>query len=229
MVATVTQVLPPAGSLVRNASTAATELIRRAIVEGRLEPGRRLKEQELARELGISRTPIREALLTLQAEELVVATPNRGAWVRERDAEDLDDLYRLRGLLEGHAARLAAEHADAHGIELLAGSCRRFEALHPADMRGLVRENLFFHNGVVELAASARLAAHVRRVIELPLVYNAYRWYSAEQKRTSARRHREILDAIAAADPDAAERGMREHVLSARDALVACHHKDQPS
>src|SRR4051794_41593164 len=105
MVARVTRVLPPNDTLVRNASVAATELIREAIVDGRLEPGRRLKEEELARELGISRTPVREALLMLQAEGIVDAIPNRGAVVRVHTPEDLDDLYQLRALLEGYAAR----------------------------------------------------------------------------------------------------------------------------
>src|SRR4029079_16583592 len=73
--------------LARNASVAATEVIREAIVDGRLEPGQRLKEEELARELGISRTPIREALLILQSEGLVEATPNRGATVRTHTPE----------------------------------------------------------------------------------------------------------------------------------------------
>src|SRR5437867_1687707 len=101
-------ILQEGDALVRNASVAATELIREAIVDGRLEPGQRLKEEELARELGISRTPIREALLMLQAEGLVDAVPNRGAMVRVHTPEDLDDLYQLRALLEGYAARRAA-------------------------------------------------------------------------------------------------------------------------
>src|SRR3989454_12817004 len=109
MVASVPGILEGRGRLVQNASVAATELIREAIIEGRLEPGRRLKEEELARELGISRTPVREALLMLQAEDLVVATPNRGATVRVHDANDLHDLYELRALLEGYATRRAAE------------------------------------------------------------------------------------------------------------------------
>src|SRR5436305_14373567 len=109
MVARVTRVLPPNDTLVRNASVAAAELIRNAIIEGRLEPGRRPKEEELARELGISRTPVREALLMLQAEELVVATPNRGATVRLHEAKDLPDLYELRALPEGYATRGPAE------------------------------------------------------------------------------------------------------------------------
>jgi DNA-binding GntR family transcriptional regulator len=218
----VTRVLPPNDALVRNAGLAATELIRNAIIEGRLEPGRRLKEEELARELGISRTPIREALLMLQAEDLVVATPNRGATVRVHDADDLHDQYELRALLEGFAARRAAERITPAQIELLRESCVRFRALSPDDdLRGVVRENLFFHNTILDVAASPRLTALVRKVIELPLVYNSYRWYSPEQKRISVHYHRQITKACAARDADRAELVMREHLFEARDLLVS--------
>src|SRR3982750_741569 len=130
-VAAVTRVLHSDEALVRNASVAATELIRNAIIEGRLEPGRRLKEEELARELGISRTPVREALLVLQAEDLVVASPNRGATVRVHDARDLKEQYELRALLEGLATRRAAERITKDEVELLRESCVRFDALSP--------------------------------------------------------------------------------------------------
>src|SRR5437870_8767566 len=129
MFAAVTRILQEGEPLVRNASVAATEVIREAIIDGRLEPGRRLKEEDLARELGISRTPVREALLMLQAEGLVVATPNRGAIVRVHDAEDLDDLYQLRALLEGHATRRATPRISDEEIESLHESCERFDAL----------------------------------------------------------------------------------------------------
>jgi DNA-binding GntR family transcriptional regulator len=218
----VTRVLPPNDALVRNAGVAATELIRNAIIEGRLEPGRRLKEEELARELGISRTPVREALLTLQAEDLVVATPNRGATVRVHDADDLDDQYELRALLEGFAARRAAERVTPEEIDALRESCARFEALSPDDdLRGVVRENLFFHNTILEVADNPRLTALVRKVIELPLVYNSYRWYSPEQMRISVHYHRQITRALADGDADRAELVMKEHLFEARDLLVA--------
>ena len=116
----------------RNASVAATELIREAILDGRLEPGQRLKEEELARQLGISRTPVREALLMLQVEGQVVATPNRGAVVRVHTADDLDDLYHLRALLEGHAARRAgARITEARG----ASAARELRPLRRAQPR----------------------------------------------------------------------------------------------
>ena len=222
IVARVTRVLPPNDTLVRNASVAATELIREAIIEGRLEPGRRLKEEELARELGISRTPVREALLMLQAEDLVVATPNRGATVRVHDAKDLHDLYELRALLEGFAARRTAERVTKDEVEMLRESCVRFAKLsRDDDLRGVVRENLLFHNTILELADSARLTALVRKVIELPLVYNSYRWYSSDQMRISVHYHRQIVKALADGDADRAELVMKEHVLEARDVLVA--------
>ena len=215
------KVLQEREALVRNASAVATELIREAIVNGRLTPGQRLKEEELARELGISRTPIREALLVLQAEGLVDAAPNRGATVRAHTAEDLDDLYQLRALLEGHAARRAAGRLSDRQLDTLRDSCRRFDVLGNGDVREIVRENLLFHNTILEGAASARLAQMVRKVIELPLVYKSYIWYSPDQQRISAHYHRQITKALEMHDGERAELIMKEHVFEARDVLVA--------
>lgn len=216
------RILDDRGSLVQNASVAATELIREAIVDGRLEPGMRLKEEELARELGISRTPIREALLMLQAEGLVDAIPNRGAMVRVHTAEDLDDLYQLRALLEGYAARRAAIRISEEQLEELRASCERFDALDPEqDLRELVRENMVFHSAILEIAGSTRLESMVRRVIELPLVYKSYIWYSPDQKRISGHYHRQIVTALGGRDSERAELIMKEHIFEARDLLIA--------
>jgi DNA-binding GntR family transcriptional regulator len=214
-------ILEKGEGLVRNASVAATELIREAIVDGRLKPGQRLKEEDLARQLGISRTPVREALLMLQVEGLIVATPNRGATVRVHTPDDLEDLYALRALLEGHAARRAGGRVTEAHIELLRESCDRFETLSPDDdLRELVRENLFFHSTILDIAGSARLAGMVRGVIELPLVYKSYIWYSPDQKRISSHYHRQIVRALATGDAERAELVMKEHVFEARDILV---------
>jgi len=211
-----------AASLTKSASAAAVELIRSAIVHGRLEPGSRLKEEELARELGISRTPVREALLVLQSEGLIESTPNRGATVRAYDAADLDDLYQLRALLEGFAARLAAVRIDPEAVELLRESCERFISLRAADdVEELVQENVRFHDVILSAAGSERLAQMVRGVIWLPLVYRSYVWYSPEQKLISEHYHRQLTAAVAAGEPERAELVMKEHVLEARDFLVA--------
>jgi DNA-binding GntR family transcriptional regulator len=209
-----------ASPLVRNAGLVATEVIREAIIDGRLAPGERLKEEELARELGLSRTPIREALAVLQAEGLVDTAPNKGATVRSHDAEDLDDLYRLRALLEGYAAGRAATKMEREQVAELFASCERFEALADGDVAPLVKENMHFHSTIVDAAASGRVAELVRKVIELPLVYRSYIWYSPEQRRISAHFHRQISVAIEARDADRAESLMKEHVFEARDLLV---------
>src|SRR5215831_7791897 len=221
MVERVARIVQEGAPLVRNASAAATELIREAILDGRLPPGQRLKEEELARELGISRTPVREALLVLQAEGLVDAAPNRGAVVRAHDAADLDDLYQLRALLEGYAARRAAGRISLEEIATLWTSCDRFDAIDGDDVRELVKENLLFHNAILDAAGSVRAAGMVRKVIELPLVYKSYIWYSPDQKRISAHYHRQISKALEAGDAERAELVMKEHVYEARDLLVA--------
>jgi DNA-binding GntR family transcriptional regulator len=227
MVASVARILEGDRRLVQNASVAATELIRQAILDGRLEPGSRLKEEELARELGISRTPVREALLMLQAEGLIETTPNRGAVVRTHDADDLIDMYQLRALLEGYAARMAAANMSRADIEYLSESCDRFDAIADDDVRELVRENLLFHSAIHDAARSARLKLMLQRVIELPLVYKSYVWYSPDQKRISAHYHRQITNALSVRDAERAELVMREHVFEARDLLVSSIEKQR--
>lgn len=207
--------------LVKNTSVTVTELVRQAIVDGRLEPGERLKEEELARELGISRTPVREALLILQAEGVVDATPNRGAVVRAHSADDLEDLYELRALLEGFAARRAATRLSPDELRALEASCDRFERIIDGEIRELVAENNVFHTIVLDAAGSARLQSMVRSVVELPLVYRSYIWYSPEQVRISAHYHRQIVAALRRRDAERAELIMKEHVYEARDLLVA--------
>jgi DNA-binding GntR family transcriptional regulator len=205
---------------VRTTSAVATDVIRQAIMEGRLAPGERLKEQELALELGLSRTPIREALAVLQAEGLIDAVPNRGATVREHSAADLDDLYRLRALLEGYTAGRAAIRMSDDDVVSLRESCERFEAIGPDETGELVKENLAFHNIILAAAGSDRAVRLVRNVIELPLVYRSYVFYSPEQRAISAHYHRQIARAIHARDAERAELVMKEHIFEARDLLV---------
>ncbi len=205
-----------------NASTAAIETIREGILDGRIAPGARLKEEELARELRISRTPIREALLVLQTEGLIEATPNRGATVRRYAAADLDEMYQLRAVLEGHAARVSADRISPEALAVLHESCGRFEALRSAgDVHALAAENQLFHDTILDATGSDRLISMVRKVVELPLVYRAFLWYSDEQRLISGHYHRQIVTALRARDAERAETIMKTHVHEARDFLVA--------
>jgi DNA-binding GntR family transcriptional regulator len=107
-------------------------------------------------------------------------------------------------------------------VEGLRESCERFDALDSEkELREIVRENMVFHSTILDVAGSSRLASMVRRVIELPLVYRSYIWYSPDQKRISGHYHRQIVTALSARDAERAELIMKEHVFEARDLLVA--------
>jgi DNA-binding GntR family transcriptional regulator len=206
-----------------NSSDLAAEMIRGAILDGTLTAGSRLKEDELAAQLEVSRTPVREALRKLAADDLVVLEPKRGARVRKYEAHELDDLYRLRAVLEGYAARRAAERIEEHELDALRGSCNRFARLAArkrVSAADLAAENQVFHEGVLAAARDHRLAAMARSVIHLPLVYKAYIWFSPEDRRASADFHWQVTEALTRRDGAAAAHAMEQHVLAARDQLI---------
>ncbi|HEY0278316.1 MAG TPA: GntR family transcriptional regulator [Solirubrobacterales bacterium] len=205
---------------------ATLEALRSAILDGRLRPGDRLKEEELATMLGTSRTPIRRSLAILQEEGLVEVLPRRGARVRSFGAEELDDIYQLRSVLEAHSAALASDNMTDEGLTDLRASCERFESLHQrGDVVGAVAENLFFHNAILDLAGSARLKQMVNSVIVLPIVYRAYYWFDDDQRRTAEHRHYELVEAFSEGQRDEAAKVMEIHTLEARDLLVARAHE----
>ncbi len=210
----------PANST-RTVASAAAEAIRIAILEGEIGPGERLKEKEIALQLGISSTPVREALQSLVAEGLIEIIPNRGAAVRTYDEATLEELYRLRALLEGYAAREAASRITEEQILELEQSNERFATLRAGeDVRSLVQENFVFHSLVLDAAGGERLAELVQKVLHVPLVYRVYIWYSPEQKLVSEHYHRQLVHVLRERDAPRAEAVMREHVLEARDVLT---------
>jgi DNA-binding GntR family transcriptional regulator len=216
-----------AGGAVGGSSQVAVDFITQAIVEGEIQPSERLREVDLARRIGISRTPVREALRTLREQGLVEIHPHRGATVRSYDADTLNDMYQLRALLEGHTARLAAARITPAEVQALHDSCDRFDTLiDTADFRDLVRENSTFHSTVQTAARDDRLAGMLRTVVELPLVFRSYIWFSPEQRHASSIAHRQLARLLGAGEGERAERVMKEHVLAARDVLVA-HLRDQ--
>ena len=216
-------VAPQRSARVENSSSRAAQLIREAILDGELVAGERLKEDELATRLDVSRTPVREALRRLEVEGLVVHEPKRGAAVRAYSAAELDDMYRLRALLEGYAARRAAERVTPELIEELRASCRRFKRLterRRVSTRDLARENMVFHERILQAADDPRLADMARSVIHVPLVYRAYVWFTPEQKRESAAYHERVVAALADGAANRAAQLMELHVYTAGRSLI---------
>jgi DNA-binding GntR family transcriptional regulator len=208
-----------------NAATRAYATLKASILEGHFPFGSRLKEEELSLELGVSRTPIREALRQLQADGLVRSAPNRGAYVAGWSEQDLIEIYELRAMLEGHAARRATGRITLETGALLERLCEKMEGLDLTDhseaaARRLTEWNAQFHQGIVDASANRRLKRLLTQVVEFPLVYRTFYWYTDEQLLRSFRSHRELLAACRAGDADWAEAIMRSHIYSAKDLLL---------
>jgi DNA-binding GntR family transcriptional regulator len=204
-------------------SSVAARLIRRAILDGELQPNQPLREVELARQMGISRTPIREALRLLQNDGLVEFTPNRGATVKSYSAADLEDVYNLRAALEGYGAQTAADHITAEHLTALHESCERYENLRSSsdNLSLLAEENLVFHNTILDAAGSGRLTAMIRQVTALPLIYKSYLTYSPENRQTAEAHHRAITGALERRAGAEARALLEGHILWARDLAIA--------
>lgn len=198
--------------------------LRRFILEGYLEPGARLQEVELAAQLGVSRTPVREALRALSSQGLVEILPNRGARVARWSDEDLHEIYELRVLLESHAAERAALRMGPAEVDVLDELCDRMDtcarrgARH--DLLELSELNSRLHGCVINAADSPRLAAMLASVVQIPLVMRTFVRYSPEALARSMGHHRELADAVRARSPEWAGSVMRSHIIAARTVLM---------
>jgi DNA-binding GntR family transcriptional regulator len=207
------------------AASIAEQAIRAAILDGVFAPGDELRELTLADELGLSRTPIREALLALQGAGLVEMTRGRIARVRERTPQELIDTYELRAEVEAYTARRAALFITNGEIQQLWASCDRFaEHIDDPEIPALVQENLLFHDTVHRAARNRRAPEIIRALVEMPLLYASYAWYTAEQRRQTEQDHRAITRALEARDGETAGRRMYAHVVAAGQAAWDASH-----
>jgi DNA-binding GntR family transcriptional regulator len=207
--------------LFRNAADVAADLIRQAIYEGRIEPGQRIKEEQFAEELGISRTPVREALLTLQAEHLLEAVPRKGVTVRSYSIADVRDHYDIRAMLEGYAAGRAARVRSDALIAALHENLQLFGDANPlTDIKFVMSTNARFHGLILDACASPFLTEQVQFVSRLPLSYHVRYWSNPEHHHQSIGQYDRLIYAIDQQDSIRAEGIMREHILFARDIVL---------
>ena len=201
--------------------------LRRLIIEGHYAPGTRLVEDRLARELGVSRTPVRQALARVASEGLVQIFPNRGAVVRTFSRDDLTDAYDLRAALEGFAAFRAATRISAEQLaeleraaEALEQSLNRPFASREQEIHYLVAENQRFHSTIIAASGNGRLPVLLPAVLDVPLQYRSFNHYTHNERAVSNFFHRRILDALRARDADRARAMMQEHIYRGRDVLL---------
>lgn len=200
------------------------ESIRQLILDGRLGPGDRVIEEEMRELCGTSRTPVREALRRLSTEGLIVFVPHHGAQVATISADELEDAYRLRAMMESYAAERAAvriSRGQLERLKLLADSMEQavLQEYEPINEK-FTPANAEFHQIILDAADSKRLPRIAPMLVEMPLVLRALASYSFEEKLRSATQHHELIAAFEAGDPSWAAATMRGHVLGAYWALA---------
>ncbi len=205
------------------AAQRAYNTLRSGIIEGVYPPGARVTEQEIATSANVSRTPVREALRRLEAEGLLRFVPHQGAFVTRWSAQDAEDIFELRAMLEGHAARLAANKATDEDVQqlrrLAEDQCQEAAERSPGYLERIADLNSQFHHHLQQAAASTRLQASLATLSSAPLVLQTFRNYDGDDLNRSAHHHMEMVEAIEARDGDWAAAVMHSHVMAARRAF----------
>ncbi|CAN5420064.1 GntR family transcriptional regulator [soil metagenome] len=189
--------------------------VREAIQSGRLKPGDRSREAELAEAIGLSRTPIREALSRLETDGLVVHDATRGIVVAELDYSMVTEVYYMRQVLEGTAARLAAQHASEVEISMLVDLCRQYEA-SIGDQARLNASNRQFHEMLYRCSHNRYLTAMARGLNDSLSLLGPTMLSSPERATETLKEHEAVVAAIRNRDADAAEQALRNHIQAAQ-------------
>jgi len=202
--------------------------LRADILEGRLKPGEWLRQERLAQAYGVSQMPVREALKQLAAEGLVEHVPYRGVRIVEFSAEDVEDLYACRSFIEGMAARSAAGNVtDEEVAELASLHEQMVRCKTPEELREYRELNRRFHSLIF---SASRRSYIVRTLAQLWSAFPTMLWSNIPRiaeasvpgrDEPDAAEHEEIVAALAAHDPERAERAVRLHIESAGAMLVA--------
>lgn len=197
------------------------ESLREAIIQGRLKPGERLMEMQLADEMGVSRTPVREAIRKLELEGFVVMIPRKGAYVSGISVKDIVDVFEVRAALEALAAGLAAERITDEELEELERSLVQTTEISDKDNIGAIVENdTNFHDLIYKACRNERL---VQIITHLKEQIQRFRTTSLSQPgrlRDALVEHRAIVEAISDRNIEMSQNLAREHIENAEQSLL---------
>jgi len=196
----------------------AYRLLREVILSpGGLSPGDRVGEKEFSERLGISRTPIREAVRRLEVEGLVKRAPRRGVFVTDLSPEAIDELYNLREVLEGLAARLAAAYATEGEIHKLREIYDRYaSAVRTHDVNKILDRDVDFHDVIAGASRSGRLQATITMFRNQLGLLRTRSVAIVGRSEKALEEMGRVLDAIARRAPGEAEGAMRQHIREAQ-------------
>ena len=189
------------------------ENLRGAILEGKLKSGQRLMEVQLAEQLGVSRTPIREAIRKLELEGLVLMLPRKGAYVADMSFKDLIDVLEIRATLEGLAASLASERRrdeDIKGLEKLA---KEFEdSVKNGDIESVLKKDIEFHEYIFSLANNNKLYQLINSIWEQVHRFRVMYVSDYEASLSLVDEHNKILQAIKDGNCELAKKYATDHI-----------------
>jgi len=206
-------------NVVRDLKKRAYKMLKSCIKDNTLPPGTPLRETELVEFMGVSRTPIREALSMLAQEGLVEIIPRRGTFVKKWTQEETIEIMMIREVIEGLAARLATSNLSG---EDLAGMENMFKGFDPKSDNYLKLEERF-HSRIIEASESSKIismAMNLNDSLEM-LDFRRYTFRSPKRIRASIKEHRKIIKAFKDRDEKRAEEEMREHLSIARTYYIA--------
>jgi DNA-binding GntR family transcriptional regulator len=202
-------------------------LLRDLVLSGHWGPDEPLREENLAQLLGTSRTPVRDALRRLESDGLVRIVPHRGARVVSHSPEEVDAIFDLRALLEGHAARRAAETGgcDLAELERVADTMEA-RTRRDGPTAEVTQLNLDFHRHVHAGSSNPLLVHLLSTVIATSLVHSTFASYSPAERQRSLGHHRELVAALHARDGGWAESVMTGHIRAAHDVVRRTREED---
>lgn len=206
----------------RTAQESVPDRIRHLILSRTLAPGQRLVQSELAEQLGVSRTPIREALHRLESDGLVKISPHKGASVADLSISELDGIYTIRIAIEGYGAYLAAQSIADEDLERLEVLVRRMrEVFEQGDRWRLLEVNRGFYAELYANANQPRLYELIMKHLDLAELYRRMAFAMDNYFRNTIADHEELLGAFRRHDPDEAERLTQAQLRQTRASLLA--------
>lgn len=195
--------------------------LRQAILKGEMEPGERLMEIQLAQKLGVSRTPIREAIRKLELEGLVVMIPRKGAEVAHITEKDMKDVLEVRSALEELAAELACKNVTTEKLNELKTANKVFEsAIVQQDVVGIVDADVTFHDIIYSMTGNARLIQIINNLQEQMYRYRLEYVKDARTHSILISEHNDIIRQFAARNVDEAKTVIRQHINNQEKGII---------
>jgi len=200
---------------------AVCETLRDAIRKGILEPGERLMEVQLAEELGISRTPVREAIRKLEQEGYVIMMPRRGTYVADISAGDIKEIFEIRSALESLAAGLAARRIEPDELETLQNLLLEIEGyIAKNDIEKIVETDIKFHGLLYQVSRNDRLVNIISNLKEQLARFRTLSMSYPGRLQETLEEHSEMVEAIANGDASAARDAAEHHMERAEKTLL---------